>query len=73
MTSPVMTGTVLANTLQRGGSAGFIALLLVVLIFLATVLLIRNMSGRLKRLPQEFPEQEPRRGAAPRSDDDPPV
>lgn len=48
-------GTVLATTVQRGGSAGFVALLIVVLLFLATVLLIRNMSGRLKRLPKEFP------------------
>ncbi|MCW2777415.1 MAG: hypothetical protein JWN17_1140 [Frankiales bacterium] len=49
-------GPVLANTLKKGGSAGYLALLLVVVMFLVTVLLIRNMSGRLKRLPKEFPE-----------------
>ncbi len=47
----------LASTLERGGSAGYLALLLVVVLFVATALLIRNMSGRLKRLPKEFPEQ----------------
>ncbi|MDP9435740.1 MAG: hypothetical protein M3P93_11330 [Actinomycetota bacterium] len=40
-------------------SAGYVALLLVVLLFIATVLLVRNMSGRLKRLPKEFaPERQ---------------
>ena len=44
----------LATTLEPGGSAGYIALLLIVLLFIVTALLIRNMSGRLKRLPKEF-------------------
>jgi hypothetical protein len=60
-----MSSPVLATTLERGGSAGFLALLLVVLLFAATVFLIRNMSGRLKRLPKEFPPPDapPRRPA----------
>jgi hypothetical protein len=36
-------------------SAGPLGLLVVVLMILATVLLIRNMNNRLKRLPREFP------------------
>ena len=43
-----------STTLEPGGSAGFLALLLLVLLFIATGLLVRNMSGRLKRLPKEF-------------------
>ena len=36
-------------------SAGPLGLLVVVLMGVATVLLIRNMNGRLKRLPRAFP------------------
>ena len=39
-----------------GASAGPLGLLIVLLIGVATVLLIRNMNGRLKRLPSEFPD-----------------
>jgi hypothetical protein len=58
-----MTDVVLAADLSA--SAGPIGLLLVVLIAVATVLLIRNMDKRMKRLPKEFPpppgpEQSPR-------------
>ena len=44
-------------------SAGPLGLLVVVLMILATVLLVRNMNARLRRLPREFPEQpdDPRR------------
>lgn len=38
-------------------NAGPIGLLIVVLLVIATVFLIRNMNGRLKRLPREFPDQ----------------
>lgn len=38
-----------------GASAGPFGLLLVLLIGVATVLLIRNMDRRVKRLPREFP------------------
>jgi len=36
-------------------SAGPLGLLVVVLMVLATVLLVRNMNTRLRRLPREFP------------------
>lgn len=36
-------------------SAGPLGLLVVLLMVLATVFLIRNMNGRIKRLPPEFP------------------
>jgi hypothetical protein len=36
-------------------AAGPLGLLVVVLMIIATVLLIRNMNSRLKRLPREFP------------------
>jgi hypothetical protein len=38
-------------------SAGPLGLLVVVLMMIATVLLIRNMNARLRRLPREFPDQ----------------
>ena len=43
-------------------SAGPIGLLIVLLMLIATALLIRNMNGRLKRLPREFPDPD---GSAP--------
>jgi hypothetical protein len=39
-------------------SAGPLGLLVVVLMILATVLLIRNMNARLRRLPREFPDPD---------------
>lgn len=36
-------------------SAGPLGLLVVLLMFVATAFLIRNMNRRLKRLPREFP------------------
>ncbi len=47
-----MTTTQLAA--GAGASAGPLGLLIVVLMGIATVLLIRNMNGRLKRLPPSF-------------------
>ena len=41
-------------------SAGPIGLLIVLIMLIVTALLIRNMNGRLKRLPREFPEQQDR-------------
>ena len=41
-------------------AAGPIGLLVVVLLGIATVLLIRNMDKRVKRLPREFPDPPPR-------------
>ena len=42
-----------------GASAGPLGFLVVLLIGIATVLLIRNMNGRLRRMPRQFPEHEP--------------
>lgn len=41
----------------HGASAGPLGLLLILLIGVVTVLLIRNMNGRLRRLPREFPDK----------------
>ena len=48
-------------------SAGPLGLLVVVLMILATVLLVRNMNARLRRLPREFPDhpQDEGRPASP--------
>jgi len=40
---------------QPDGVAGPLGLLIIVLLGVATVLLIRNMNKRIKRLPEEFP------------------
>ena len=42
---------------RSGGLAGPMGLFIIVLLAIATVLLIRNMSARIKRLPAEFPDQ----------------
>ena len=44
------------------GSAGPLGLLVVLLLFVATVLLIRNMNARLKRLPTSFDPADPVKG-----------
>jgi hypothetical protein len=48
---------------ESGGLAGPLGLLFIVLLAIATVLLIRNMNSRLRRLPDHFPGQEPADGA----------
>ena len=54
---------------RTGTLAGPIGLLIIVLLGVATVLLIRNMNARLRRLPERFPE----RGSADAgASDDPP-
>ena len=56
---------------ESGGAAGPVGLVLVVLLGIATVLLIRNMDRRIKKLPRDFPADGrglPREGARP---DDP--
>ena len=50
-----MTGVVLLAVDESRVSAGPLGLLVVILMVIATVLLIRNMNARLKRLPREFP------------------
>ena len=42
---------------RSGGLAGPMGLFLIVLLATATVLLIRNMNARLRRLPDRFPQQ----------------
>jgi predicted lipid-binding transport protein (Tim44 family) len=41
---------------RGGGLAGPMGLFIILLLGIATVLLIRNMSSRIRRLPAEFPE-----------------
>ncbi|ASW53699.1 hypothetical protein [Plantactinospora sp. KBS50] len=48
---------------RSGGLAGPMGLFLIVVLAVATVLLIRNMNARLRRLPDRFPDQ--RTGAGP--------
>ena len=49
---------------RTGGLAGPMGLFLIVLLAIATVLLIRNMNARLRRLPDRFPEQRADGGPA---------
>lgn len=44
---------------RTGGLAGPMGLFLLILLAIATVLLIRNMNARLRRLPDRFPGQDP--------------
>jgi hypothetical protein len=43
---------------RSGGLAGPMGLFIIVLLAIGTVLLIRNMNARLKRLPAEFPDPD---------------
>ena len=54
--------SVLAAVDPGSVGAGPFGLLIVLLMGVATVFLIRNMSKRLKRMPREFPPPEPRPG-----------
>ncbi|MEH1167567.1 hypothetical protein V6V47_19490 [Micromonospora sp. CPCC 205539] len=42
---------------RTGGLAGPMGLFLILLLAAATILLIRNMNSRLRRLPEQFPQQ----------------
>jgi hypothetical protein len=42
-----------------GGLAGPMGLFIILLMAVATVLLIRNMNARIRRLPDRFPDQAP--------------
>lgn len=44
---------------RDGAPAGPMGLFIIVLLAIATVLLIRNMNKRIRRLPESFPGQEP--------------
>ena len=46
------------DTRSGDGLAGPMALLVILLLAVATIFLIRNMNKRLKRLPESFPEPE---------------
>lgn len=63
MTSGVaLAGLLLGAADADEGGAGILALLMIALLGVATVLLVRNMSGRLKRLPRSFdPDREERK------------
>ncbi len=43
---------------RSGGLAGPMGLFVIVLLCIATVLLIRNMNKRLRRLPDSFPDEK---------------
>jgi hypothetical protein len=53
---------------RSGGLAGPMGLLIIVLMAIATVFLIRNMTARIKRLPAEFPDTESSRTETSRTD-----
>jgi hypothetical protein len=58
---------------EANGVAGPLALLIIVLLGLATWFLIRNLNARLRRLPREFPAPEDPSATAEQPDaDDPP-
>jgi hypothetical protein len=44
---------------RSGSLAGPLGLLIIVLLAIGTVLLVRNMNKRIKRLPERFPSQDP--------------
>ncbi|WP_433610726.1 hypothetical protein ACQP2P_42090 [Dactylosporangium sp. CA-139114] len=46
---------------RSGGLAGPMGLLIIVLLGIATVFLIRNMTARIRRLPAEFPDPDARK------------
>ena len=60
---------------RSGGLAGPMGLFIIVLLAIATVFLIRNMSARIKRLPAEFPDPDAAavKDAVTEKDDTPPT
>jgi hypothetical protein len=57
MITSVLAGNNFGDTMSDG-LAGPMGLLIIVLLGIATVLLIRNMNSRLRRLPERFPHQD---------------
>lgn len=53
---------------EAGGVAGPLGLVIIVLLAIATVLLIRNMNRRLRRLPETFSAKEETSGGLPLSE-----
>ncbi len=49
---------------RSGGLAGPMGLFVIILLGIGTVLLIRNMNARLRRLPDEFPDPDAARREA---------
>jgi len=52
-----VTGLLLLAVEEEDIGTGPIGLLIVLLMLVATYFLVRNMGGRLKRLPREFPDE----------------
>jgi hypothetical protein len=52
---------------RSGSLAGPTGLVIILLLAIGTILLIRNMNARLRRLPEKFPSEAPR--PEPTSDD----
>jgi hypothetical protein len=57
MITQVLADNTFGDTMSDG-VAGPMGLLIILLLGIATVLLIRNMNSRLRRLPERFPHQE---------------
>ncbi|GAA3297467.1 hypothetical protein Dvina_48995 [Dactylosporangium vinaceum] len=53
---------------RSGGLAGPMGLLIIVLLGIATVFLIRNMTMRIRRLPAEFPDPDAPKDAVKQDD-----
>lgn len=56
---------------RSGSLAGPLGLLVILLLAIGTILLIRNMNARLRRLPESFPDStqsDPAKGDPPRTD-----
>ena len=69
MTGSIAAGSSGVTVLAAGPpSAGPLALLVIVLLGVATVLLIRNMNGHLRRLPRDFEERPAREEGTPPGD-----
>jgi hypothetical protein len=55
---------------RTGGLAGPTAFVIILLLVVGTVLLIRNMNARLRRLPRSFDNARPKEDRPPASPDD---
>lgn len=53
---------------REGGLAGPTGLLIILLLVVGTILLIRNMNARLRRLPERFEQPGPDDGEPPAKD-----
>ncbi|HEX6970133.1 MAG TPA: hypothetical protein VF174_15165 [Micromonosporaceae bacterium] len=49
---------------RTGGLAGPMGLFILLLMAIATIMLIRNMNTRLRRLPDRFPQPDDKAGAS---------